>query len=151
MGLDSDLYFANVTDSGTLVADIKVIAYQSPNSTNVPVSIQIAQLGSTEIDSIQIQFYMSGTYVTAYMDALQPQWPQTNFYRSEDATRVMFSVDDLGSVYGVGTVTRNFIFVRNNPSAFSGSLSLNLEFSMHQKSFLQLTSLKVQTFADITL
>jgi hypothetical protein len=76
------------------------------------------------------------------MDAPQPEWPQTDFHQSDDGASVVFSVAHLGSVYGVGTVTRDFILVRNNPSALSGSLTFNLEFSMHQKSLLQLNRLE---------
>ena len=144
-------YSADVTDAGVKVANIYVSAGHVPNSTNVPVLIQIAQQGLTEIDSIKIQFYLSGNYVTVLLEAPQAGWPQTEFRRSDDSTQVVFSVDDLG-FYGTGSVTRDFILVQNSPYDYSEKrVYFYLEFSMHQKNFLQFTSLKVQTFVDITV
>jgi hypothetical protein len=144
-------YSAEVTDSGVKLANINVVAGRVPNSTNVPVSLQIAQEGSTEIDSIKIQFYLSETYATLFLEAPQARWPETEFHRSDDSTGVIFSVEDLGS-YGVGTLRRDFILVRNTPDDNSeNTVYFYLEFSMHQKSFLQLTSLEAQTFVDIAV
>jgi hypothetical protein len=150
--LGNNDYAADVTDSGTRIANIYVRMDQPPaNSTHVPILLSVWHEEDTEIDSVSLEFSTYPNYVTMYLEAQQGGFPETEFHRSHDAKGVICSVKDLG-FYGTGTVEMNFILVQFPQYTYSqNELQLTAEFSMHRKTFLQLTSLKVQTIVDITI
>lgn len=144
--IDGDTQYANITDDGSRVAGLYIrVERPPPNSMYAPIYISIPHSEDTELDSMTLTFSMNPNYLPIYMEAPQPAWPETLFSHTDGNLGVVYSVKDLG-FYGTGTVTLHFIMIRTfqytNPES---SLTLELEFSAHKKTLIQLTSLTAHT------
>jgi hypothetical protein len=86
-----------------------------------------------------------------YLEAPQSSWPETQFRHTDDSRGVVYSVGDLG-FFGTGTLTLNFMLAQfSQPTNSEDNLQFMVEFSMHKKEFLQLTSLKAYATLNIPI
>lgn len=150
--VDGDARYADVTDSGVRIAGIYIRVEQPPlNSLYIPILVSIWHAEDTELDSLTLRFSMSPNIITLYLEAPQSAWPETQFRQTDDAKGIIYSVEDLG-FYGTGSVTLHFIMIQFSMSMnLQNSLQFTVEFSMHKKTFLQLTSLKAYTTTYIPI
>jgi hypothetical protein len=134
-----DEYKANVTDGGDSVAHLY---FRIDNSSNASaghfVLFQIWHAEDTELDSITLRFSLEPYGVTLYLEASTYVWASGSQFSDDGLAATIFSVKDMGWC-GTGTVDLNFILSPRSPAK---NLVFTMDFTMHRKTFLQLTSLK---------
>lgn len=134
-----DEYKANVTDDGVPVAHIYFLIENSSNNfAGHYVLFEIWHTEDTELDSITLRFSIEPYGVTLYMKASTYVWSSGTQLSDDGNGGTIFSVKDMGW-YGTGTVDLNFILSSRSPA---NNLGFTMDFAMHKKTFLQLTSLK---------
>jgi len=150
--IEPDSYVANITDSGARTANVYVrLEHPPPNSTHIPILVSVWHAEDTEIDSISLKFSTYPNYAALYLEAPQSAWPEAEFHQFDGAQGVMYSVKDLG-FFGEGTVTLKFMLVQFSQYIYlQNDLQFTADFSMHKKTFLQLTSLKAQAAVSIPI
>jgi hypothetical protein len=146
---NDDSYSTNVFDSEVRVADIYVrLEHPLPSSLHIPMLVSIWHAEDTELDSLTLKFSSERPAgISLFMEAPEGLWPETQFHQDENDMGVVFAVKDLG-FYGTGTVTLNFILVSYWQNT---NLGFRVDFSMHKKTFLQLTSLKADAYLYTSL
>lgn len=150
--VDGNSYYTNVTDSGIRIAGIYIrVEHPPPNSLYIPILVSIWHAEDTELDQIALKFSMYPDHIAMFLEAPQSSWPKAQFRKTDDGKGVVYSVEDLG-FFGTGTVTMNFVMTQFSHSISSqNNLQFTVEFSMHRKTFLQLTSLKAYATLDIPI
>jgi hypothetical protein len=145
--VSGESYMANVSDSEDVAADIYVrLEHPAPNSFQRPMLVSIAHSEDTELDSITFRFSAEPYVISVYVETLSVPL-LSKFGRDGAGLGVTFSTGDLG-FYGTGTVPFSFILVSDRQGT---ELRFTMEFSMHRKTFLQLTSLKVHTYLSMPI
>jgi hypothetical protein len=145
--VSGESYMANVSDSKDLVADVYVrLEHPAPNSFQRPMLVSVAHSEDTELDSITLRFSAEPHVISVFAEA--PSMPLlSKFGRDGDGLGVTFASKDLG-FYGTGTVPLSFVLVSDRQGT---ELRLTLDFSMHRKTFLQLTSLTAHAYLSMPI
>lgn len=139
---EDDSHYANVTDGEVRIVGIYVrVEHPPPDSPYIPILVSIWHTEDTELDSMVLTFSTYPNHMTLYLEAPQSSWPENQFRQTDHTQGIIYSVQDLG-LYGTGTVTLNFRMVQFSHDSSENNLHFTVEFSMHQKTFLQLTSLR---------
>ena len=145
---DDDSYAADVLDSGVRVANIYIRAeHPRPQTLDVPVLVSIWHSRETELDSLFLKFYGETDFIEIYLEVPGGSWPPIHFQQSSDGKGATLEIHDLG-IQGTGTVTLSFLL---KPFSEQHSFNFEVKFSMHEKTFIQLTRQEARAYTEIPI
>ena len=137
-------YSTTIFDGQTKVGTVYFrIDPSSADSSQNRMIFSFASYSQTELDSFTLRFSAGTKVISVYREASSYIWEHE--FHVKDSV-VMFEVLDVG-VYGIGTITLDFILFPHDTNI----LSLDILLSMHNTSPLQLNSQKAQVLIDASI
>ncbi len=148
--MNKTVIYINFTDSGKLIASLKAeISLPPPNSDNAQLHLSIERPGEIALDSITLDFTKEARVPISVnaSSSIPPDKfsiPPHNFSGNQGG-RYVVSANYLGN-YGLGNTTLDFVLNLPPPESQNYyDVFFILSLSMHERTIIQLTSLKGET------